>query len=212
MEAVRLCAEELFFIGKQMRAKYIDYEYVRRMHDIQQKYALLEKEYLAGLVRKGFLMEDFSGDIVIDPEVEQLLRPVFFGELESELLLTDLHSEHGSKHFKYHFYNRDVTQVRLMENFMEFTPQGDIGIQECHAELLPVEYQCTEEDIPLECIDKDKISLLLQIKNIRVGKMAADGELLFAEGAWYFGRSGRMVRRLSKEGFTSCFNRIMKGE
>lgn len=212
MEKVQLCAEELFFMGKQMRAKYIDYEYVSMMEDLQQQYALREKEIMAGIVQKGLMMEDFSGDMELDQDVETILKPVFFGEFESELLVADLTDEDRSRHMKYHFYDGQVTQAAIIDGKLEFSKSGDIGIDEQRAVLLSGEYDCSEAEYPIETINKEKITLVVQLKNTQVGKTTAASELVCSDGIWYIGATENTVRTLSKEAFTSCFNRIMKGE
>ena len=44
----KISPQELFYIGKYMRAQYIDYDYVRLMGDLTRKYSLKEKEIMAG--------------------------------------------------------------------------------------------------------------------------------------------------------------------
>ena len=73
---------ELYFLGKSMHAKYIDYHYIAAMPDIQKRHELLEERTLEALTEAGIADEDFSGHVEIEEEAAALLEPVFFGETE----------------------------------------------------------------------------------------------------------------------------------
>ena len=97
--------EELFFIGRQMNAQYIDYEYISMMKDIQEQFSLKEKEVMNHLVEKGLFMEDFSGNLTLDEETEKMLQALFFGEFETECVLGEKSDEgFATETYKYHFY------------------------------------------------------------------------------------------------------------
>lgn len=74
-----LTFEELYFLGKWMHAKYIDYQYITAMQDIQKRYAYHEQMALKNLMERGLIDEDFSGNIEIEDELREALHPVFFG-------------------------------------------------------------------------------------------------------------------------------------
>lgn len=80
LEKVTLTLEELYFLGKQMNAKYMNYAYISAMPDISQRRGLYEVRCIDGLMGKGYLEEDFFGEIIIDQELKDFLHPVFFGE------------------------------------------------------------------------------------------------------------------------------------
>lgn len=81
----KLTPMELFFCAKLMDAKYLDYDYFRRIPDIQKQYLLNETTTLEQLDEKGIIELDFDGNATINPEYEDLLQPVFFSEKESRL-------------------------------------------------------------------------------------------------------------------------------
>ncbi len=82
---ILLSPEELYFLGGQMQAKYIDYAYVSEMGDIQQNYCLYESTVKAELTKKGMIEEDFSGNLIVADFVKEILHPIFFGKFESSL-------------------------------------------------------------------------------------------------------------------------------
>lgn len=83
--AIKLTAEELYYLGGQMQAKYIDYDYISAMGDIQKNYRMYESNAVDGLAGKGLIEEDFSGEITVSVSIEELLSPVFFGDFEAEI-------------------------------------------------------------------------------------------------------------------------------
>lgn len=74
---------ELYFAGKFLQAKYIDYTYVAAMDDIMSDYASAEKEAVEGLVSAGIMTEDFSGNLEVTVRAKRILNPIFFGEMEA---------------------------------------------------------------------------------------------------------------------------------
>ena len=84
-EEVQVTPEELYYLGKCMQAKFIDYAYIAAMDDIQKDYILQEQRALETLEDKDLIEEDFSGEIDIPEEVRLLFEPVFFGRKESLL-------------------------------------------------------------------------------------------------------------------------------
>ena len=82
---VKISPEELYAIGRILNAKYIDYAYVATIKEIGASYELFEKEATDGLVSKGILTEDFSGNIMLKDEALDIFNPVFFGDLETSL-------------------------------------------------------------------------------------------------------------------------------
>ncbi|WP_274939376.1 hypothetical protein [Chordicoccus furentiruminis] len=85
MNEIRLTPMELYFLGKMMHARYIEYAYIAAMPDIGKRYALHEQETLESLEAKGYIETDFSGDAEVSREVAAFLQPVFFSETETRL-------------------------------------------------------------------------------------------------------------------------------
>ena len=94
MKNVGLTARELYFLGKYMRAKFIDYDYIAAMPDVQKYHTLHEQQALESLENKEVIEEDFSGNIEIPDEIRLLFEPVFFGKKESKLDNGDVYRIH----------------------------------------------------------------------------------------------------------------------
>ncbi len=102
--------QELYFLGTVLEAKYIDYEYIAHMPDIQKRYSVHEQETLSQLADKGYVEEDFSGNVSVSEEISEILAPVFFGEIELKLMT----GEPGDKELdkcNFHFLDDKITKV-----------------------------------------------------------------------------------------------------
>ena len=82
---MKLTAVEVYFLGKYMGAKYIDYQYISEMPGIQENYLVHEQNALESLKKKKVIGRKFSGEIRFPEETRQLFEPVFFGKKESKL-------------------------------------------------------------------------------------------------------------------------------
>ncbi len=118
---LKLTLVELFFLGAQMNAKYIDYNYIAAMPDIQKRYALHEQRALETLEERGILEEDFSGNVELDEEIRQLLEPVFFGAVESRL--------DAEQSYNIHLHNGKITIAIMEEEGMTFFGAEEEDIQ-----------------------------------------------------------------------------------
>lgn len=96
LKEVTLALEELYFLGKQMNAKYMNYAYISAMPDISQHRSLYEQKCTESLMEKGWLEESFFGEITISQELKELLHPVFFGDKQISLEQIDLPASSGS--------------------------------------------------------------------------------------------------------------------
>lgn len=107
MKEVILSPEELFFLARKMKAKYLDYEYLSLMGDIQNDIDVKEEKAKESLSSKGFVEEDFEGNIEVENDVVELLNPVFFGTIECLIKKQD--------NIKLHVFKDSITQCLKTE-------------------------------------------------------------------------------------------------
>ena len=105
---------ELFFCTRVMKAKYLDYDYLRRTPDVQKQYLLHEQETLEQLDEKGIMELDFDGNAAMTPEYEALLKPVFFGEKESRL------DVHGKPDRRFHIFEGKIVMSLIGDDRITF--------------------------------------------------------------------------------------------
>ena len=88
MDECRLTPVELFFLGVLMDAEYIDYEYITSIPEITDNYRIIEQQTLDRLEDKQLIEQEFDGSVTIDEQFQNMLKPVFFGLVESRVLTT----------------------------------------------------------------------------------------------------------------------------
>ena len=69
-EELKLTPVELFFCGKLLNAKYIDYDYFAAMPDIQINHDLREQEALEKLEEDGVVEMDFYDNAEFDEDAK----------------------------------------------------------------------------------------------------------------------------------------------
>lgn len=209
---LQISPEELFFLGKQMQAKYIDYDYISMMKDIQQQYPLREKEIMAGLVSRGILTEDFSGEMELDEEIRGMLEPLFFGEFASEVVLSEDSCGENLKKYKFHFDKRRITGVQLEKDRLLFEADGSGELERLQKQVIPEQYEGKTEQIVMDAIKPDNIDRVLILKNMTIGKTANSSQFISLNGLWYIGKDENLVESLTKAEMEKRWKQMTRGE
>ena len=88
MDECRLTPVELFFLGVLMDAEYIDYDYITSIPEITDNYRVIEQQTLDRLEDKQLIEQEFDGSVTVDEQLQNMLKPVFFGLVECRVLNT----------------------------------------------------------------------------------------------------------------------------
>lgn len=201
--------EELYYLGTRLQAKYIDYAYVAAMDDIGQNYPLFEKETGASLVSKGILEEDFSGNIEINSGVSDLLKPIFFGEVETSIDICEIGKTNTVSVYKFHFYDGSIAMVTGKEGKLLIRKVDFIEIQDIVEGLVPETLSFEHKvvnDIPRELITR-----FFAFKSILVGKTAVVKTYIEAGNVLYQEKDSEQIETISKETFISDATDVVKG-
>lgn len=173
MESVILLKpEEIYFLGSLLDAKYLDYAYMAAMDDIGTNMVMFRKKVQDSLVKKGFLLEDFSGNLEVKRELKELLEPVYNGEFETECSLLQKGEDKTAQIIKFHFLNGKITKVTLEDNMLTLKSVTEQDIDSIITSLLPQNYDNLELKDG-ENFDKDKAEGIISIKTCLVGKSSS---------------------------------------
>lgn len=203
-----LTPEELYYMGRFMQAKYIDYAYIAAMSDIRQNYALFEKEAQAALVSAGILMEDFSGNVEIDSKAAAVLKPIFFGEVETSVDICYLGETNAVSVNKFHFYDGAVTMVAGSDGKLIIRSIDKIDIHEFVSGLLSKDFAGKYETVTE--FDKDKITRFIAVKSVDVGKVSVVNTYIESDGAIYH-EKGSNIESITRDMFIEEAYSIVKG-
>lgn len=205
-----LSPEELYYLGSTLRAKYIDYAYVAAMDDIGQNYSVFESEAKASLVKSGILMEDFGGNLEIDPTVSALMNPIFFGDVETSVDVCKLGEESTVDVYKFHFLDGTITMVTGQEGKLIVKTVDQLAIKELVSGLVPDNYNCTESKVVSE-IDKDKVTRFIATKSIKIGQISVVKTYIEADGIFYREKDEDLIESVTKDMFISDVYDTIKG-
>jgi len=206
---VIISPEELYYLGSLMQAKYIDYAYVAAMGDIQQNYALFEKEAQAALVNAGLLMEDFSGNIELDAGAAALLRPIFFGEVETSVDVCTMREDcRGVDVYKLHFLDGRITMVTGENKKLKLCSIDQLGISQLVESLLPDGYSVQAGE-SCELAGKT-VTRVLAAKSTCVGGTSVVAAYVEADGVLYQERDSQLIS-VDAQQFIADVSSIVKG-
>lgn len=203
-----LSPEELYYMGRFLQAKYIDYAYVAAMSDINHNYALFEKETRNSMIASGYIMEDFAGNVEVDQKITDLLNPIFFGEVETSLDICDIGDENTVSVYKLHFYDGVTTMVTHKDGKLLIKAIDQLGIKKMVEDLLPEGYNA-ETNIITEPTEKI-VTRFIAVKSILVGKTSVVKTYIQADNILYQENEER-IQSVSKETFISDVYGIVKG-
>lgn len=207
---VIISPEELYFLGSLMQAKYIDYSYVAAMGDIQQNYALFEKEAQASLVNAGLLMEDFSGNIELDADAAALLRPIFFGEVETSVdVCTIREDRRGVDVYKLHFHDGRITLVTGAKKKLKLSFIDELGVDQLVNSLLPAGYDAAGGETT--DLSGKTVTRVMSVKSAKIGGTSVVAAYLEADGVIYQEREAKLVS-IGAQQFISDVSNIVKGD
>lgn len=136
-ETLVISPEELYYLGRLLKAEYIDYAYIAAMRDIGGNFRLFSKESAAALTQRALLREDFSGNLEPDDDALRLLRPIFFGAAEMTVDLCMLQEEKPVSACKFHFQGDSAVMVHPQEEKLLIAETGRKEIMETIGGLVP---------------------------------------------------------------------------
>lgn len=203
-----LSPEQLYYMGRLMQAQYIDYAYVAAMPGIDGNFALFEAEAKAALVASGVLVEDFGGNVEIDPAVLSVLRPVFFGETETTVELIDVVNNGVVTSYRFHFHDGATTQVTARGGKFVVSAADDAAVRAAVEGIVPAAY--TAEPQTVETVDGDKVSRAVSFKRVRVGATPAVLTYIEADGTWYSEQDG-VIHSVTRDAFIADAYDVVKG-
>ena len=203
--AIKLTAEELYYLGGQMQAKYIDYDYISAMGDIQKNYRMYESNAVDGLAGKGLIEEDFSGEITVSVSIEELLSPVFFGDFEAEIDICGV-QEDSRKIVKLHTDQDKTTLVELDEIQLVLKNMQGNDVVEYGKDIFGFLKDETDENIEF---DEQKVSEIYILKNTVIGG-ESDVRILFRiENSVFMEDENEEIKRINDQDIIQTIQSVL---
>lgn len=203
-----LTPEELYYLGRFLQARYIDYAYIAAMSDIKQNFMLFEQETKASLVASGVLTEDFSGNVEIDAAAKTLLTPIFFGEAETSLDICRVGAQSTVTVNKFHFCDGIITMVTGKDGKLVIRSVDQLAIRRIVESLLPDDYHA--EYSTISEVTEKIVTRFIAAKSVLVGQMSVVKTYIEADGILYQ-ENETCIESVSKEMFVADVYNIVKG-
>lgn len=207
---ILISPKELYYLGSLLQASYIDYAYVAAMEDIGSNYELFEKESSAQLVKKGILIEDFSGNMQVSDVALTLLKPIFFGTVETALDVCSLGETSTVDVSKYHFYEGQITAVHGKGENLLICKGSLTAIREKVETILCEDY-CCKAATKVATINQKDVTRFVSVKSLDYGNKAAVKVYVEANGVMYQELEDGNIESVTREMFVETVYDVLKG-
>ena len=207
MSKLVLTADQIYALAYILKASYLDYHYISlASRDDNDKLWLSENT--KQLVSQGILVEDFSGDTTIDPEVEALFKPVYFSTKESSLDISIFGEKEDNKGYRFHFLDDKITMTQTVDDGFEITEVGLEDIKKVISTILPSDYSANSAKADI-VFDSEKITRLFVVKKTEVDVKNVINTFVETEGIIYEENTEDDIFSVSGSDFENKLYRIL---
>jgi len=207
MSKLVLSADQIYVLAYIMKANYLDYYYISLANQNFDNKVWFN-ETTNQLVSKGVLIEDFSGNISIDPENEKLLKPIFFGTKESSLVISIFGDEEDNIGYRLHFSDGRIILTKEIEGGFEISAVTNEEIKEYVSTILNDSYSAISAKNDKE-LDINKVSRVFIVKNAEVKVKNFTKTMVESDGIVYEEDTENNTYSLSKTDFEDKVLRIL---
>ena len=207
MSKLVLTADQIFALAYILKAKYLDYYYISLANrDGSNKLWL--SEITKQLVSQGILTEDFSGDTTIEPEVETIVKPLFFGVKESSLDIDIFGENEENKGYRFHFLDGKITMTETVNGGFEITDVNCNAIREIINSILPNGYSVESAETNIT-FDVGNISRVFVVKNTELNNKSYIATFIESNDVIYEENINNIVYSVSEKDFKDKIYKII---
>lgn len=207
MDKLVLTADQIYALAFVLKAKYLDYYYIS-LSDRGNDDKLWLSDNVKKLVSQGILVEDFSGDVSIDSEIESLIAPIFFSTKESSLDIDTFGTIEKNIGYRFHFFDERITMTKTVEGGFEIAYVSIEEIRNIVSAILPQSYSCDSLQIDKE-FDVSTVSCVFVVKNIEMNVKSYVATFIESEGVVYEENTENVVFSVSRTDFVEKLYRIL---
>ena len=205
-KTITLSPQELYYIGTLIEAKYYDFAYVTMMVGEPGDYKIIEGEAKSSLLNQGYLIEDFSGNLTVSDDLKELVIPVFMGNVEVSIEVSDIKNNNKVDACKIHRYQSDITVVEVSDGALVLHKGTVDEVENKIRELTSDEDY--EDNIAFEG-DPSDAEKIIAIKVVNVGVSSDVYNYVLADGKAYQEKNDGLVT-ISGNTFVDQMSRILK--
>jgi len=207
MSRLVLTADQIYAMAYILKAKYLDYFYIS-LSNRSDDNKLWLSEMTKQLVSLGVLVEDFSGETSIDPNIEKLVNPLFFSNMESSLDINIFGDEEDNSGYRFHFLDGNITLVRSVEEGFEISETSPDEIKDLVSSIISSDYTADSSKVDMT-FDSTKVSRIIVAKNTDLSVGSVVLTFVESDGVIYEEDIDDNVFSVSKDDFIEKLNRVL---
>lgn len=209
-DEVRLTPGQLFYIGKVIDAKHMDFAYYAAMENPGEDFRLFETKLRDEVINAGIVSEDFRGNIKIDDEVKSLILPVFESDIESTIDVCYKDDVEAPIMYKFHFANDFILKVTVDGDYFVFTQSNETEVCELLSDLIPdMGLDYSEEK--LMDFDSSQVKSIMSFKHIKLGLTSEVRTYFVVEGKLAYENSSNEVYAIGPDTFEDQVKTLILG-
>lgn len=207
-DAIILSAQEFYYLGTLVKAKYCDFAYAALLSSNTDDYKILLSEAKNSLIKSEHIAEDLLGTVCISKELEDMLRPVFFGDTEVSVQVCTVQDEPVTVIDNYHFLDNEITKVEISDGQLKISKSDVDQINAEITDLAPSE----SKDIGSKSIDDDAdVDKIIAIKYLKLDVLSIVSDFVEADGVIYKPVENDKLVAISRDEFLTSASSTAKG-
>ncbi|MBP5418077.1 MAG: hypothetical protein J6Y58_11210 [Clostridiales bacterium] len=206
MDKLVLTADQIYALAYIMKAEYLDFYYITASTRDDNTNWLFD--VTNQLVSLEILDEDFSGNTTIKPEVEELVKPLYFGKKESSLDIDIFGEKESNNAYRFHFLDDKITMAKKVNNGYEFSEVKTDDIRNLVSSILPKDYEAESKKAYIK-YDENVVSRVFVAKNTELDVKNLIATFVETDGVVYEENESNEIFSLSGEDFNEKLYSIM---
>ncbi len=203
--AFEISFDALYYLGRLMQAEQLDYDYFKQIGDIETNYSLFAANASAELQNAGLITEDFSGDMEVDPVLQSVAKPLFFGTDEASLDLIVQAETVTRDLYKFHTYEGKTTKATFLDGKIRIEAWDDF--EELYADIL--RNAVAGRELDSDGLDDKKFSKIAILKCLHNGEaLPTEGYCIYNGGVYKM--AGDVLQPITPEDFRDAAIRILE--
>lgn len=206
----QLTYRQLYYLAKTLGAKYIDFAYLFPVEKLLDNFGAYENEIRDELIAMEYLTEDFSGEVVIDEKLKDILEPVFFSAKESSVEVCFLTEEPYVEKKRFHITKGSVVLVRNEDDHLVVSYTNREKVEEILSSIVPTSYSC-EGAREIERLIPDQITEMITVKSADPNDKCITKTFVKTGDFWYEEDSDSKLKAVSRDKIIADAEQVVLG-
>lgn len=207
-KSYKLTARQLYYLGKLLKGRYIDYTYISAVEKLLPHFEFYENEIRDELIAKGYLSEEFSGDVTLIQDLRELLNPLFMSTVELSVEKCLLGEAEYLQFYRIHVLGDACVLVKNVEDYLNLSYTNEDEIRKIWTEIMPDDSDYTN-NVVLDKIDPNMITEMITIKSSDSNGKCITRTYVVISGRLYIEEEDNLFRAVSKNEFISLSDKTL---